>query len=82
MSHFYDTCAGPIRGLYLPAAAWDVLRQVAIQTSDQLKADADRLEQFHGIEPRIAQVIRQALACAALSEDRTSGDEFLSPWCA
>ena len=27
MPHFYSTCAGPIKGLYLPPIAWDVLRR-------------------------------------------------------
>ncbi len=51
MSHFYDTCAGSIEGLYLPPIAWEVLRRENIQTMDQLRANADRLEQFEGIGP-------------------------------
>jgi hypothetical protein len=39
-----------------------VLRRESIGTLDQLRANADRLEQFAGIEARMAQVIRQALA--------------------
>ena len=46
MPHFYDTCAGPIEGLYLPPIAWEVLRRENIQTMDQLRANAGRLEQF------------------------------------
>ena len=68
MFHFDDICAGPIGGLYLPPMAWDVLRREEIQTIDQLMANVHRLEQFDGIEPRMAQVIRQALAWAGLPE--------------
>jgi hypothetical protein len=82
MPRFYSTCAGPIGGLYLPPAAWDVLQRENIQTIEQLRTNADRLEQFDGIEPRMAQVIRQALACAAPSEEQTSGEVQLAPWCA
>jgi hypothetical protein len=82
MFHFDDICAGPIDGLSLPPMAWDVLRREEIRTIDQLMAKADQLEQFDGIEPRMAQVIRQALACAGLPEEETSGEVVLSPWCA
>jgi hypothetical protein len=82
MFHFDDICAGPIAGLYLPRMAWDVLRREKIRTIDQLMAKADQLEQFDGIEPRMAQVIRQALACTPLSVAWTSGEVLLSPWCA
>jgi hypothetical protein len=30
----------------------------------------------------MAQVIRQALVCAGLPEEETSGEVLLSPWCA
>jgi hypothetical protein len=60
MPHFYRTCAGPIEGLYLPSLAWEVLRREDIGTIDQLRAHADRLEQFDGIEAGMAQFIRQA----------------------
>jgi hypothetical protein len=69
MPHFYSTCAGPIGGLYLPPTAWEVLRRENIQTMDQLRAHADRLEQLDGIGARMAQVIRQALAHVASSEE-------------
>ena len=70
MPHFYDTCAGHIEGLYLPPVAWEVLRRENIQTLDQLRANADQLEQFDGISVRIAQVIRLALAYVAHSRSR------------
>ncbi len=49
MPHFYDTYAGPIAGLYLPLIAWEVLQRENIQTMDELRANADRLEQFDGL---------------------------------
>ena len=82
MVHVDDICAGPIGGLYLPPMAWDMLRREKIQTIDQLMAKADRLEKFDGIEPRMAQVIRQAIACTAVSVAWPSDEVLLSPWCA
>jgi hypothetical protein len=82
MPHFYDTCAGPIEGLYLPPIAWEVLRRENIQTMDQLRANADRLEQFDGISVRMAQVITLALAYAAPFEDQTSSAKQFGSWSA
>jgi hypothetical protein len=82
MFRFNDICAGPIDGLYLPPMAWDVLRREKIQTIDQLMINADRLDQFDGIEPRLAQVIRQAIAWAGLLEGWPPGEVLPSPWCA
>jgi hypothetical protein len=82
MPRFYDTCAGTIRGLYLPPVAWGVLQREKIQTLEQLVDMADRLEQVVGIEPRMAQVIREALARVAPLEEQTSGEMLLAPWCA
>ena len=62
MPHFYDSCAGPIKGLHLPRIAWKMLRREHIETIDQLRANADRLAQLDGIEARTMQAIRQALA--------------------
>jgi hypothetical protein len=45
-------------------------------------AMADRLEQFDGIEPRMAEVIREALARVAPPEEQTLDDMLLAPWCA
>jgi hypothetical protein len=36
MPRFYDTCAGTIRGLYLPPVAWAMLQREKIQTLEQL----------------------------------------------
>jgi len=82
MPQIHDTYAGPISGLYLPAIAWNVLLQEGIRTIDQLSAIADRLEQFAGVEPRMAHAIRQALACATLREESMLFDEHPGPWCA
>ena len=82
MVHVDDICAGPIGGIYLPPMAWDLLRREKIQTIDQLMANVHRLEQVNNIEPRMVQVIRQAIACTALSVAWTSGEAPLSPWCA
>ena len=85
MPHFYDTCAGPIDGLYLPSIAWAVLQREKIQTLEQLVDLADRLEQFEGIEPRMAEVIREALARVASTEERVLREMLLGtvgPWCA
>jgi hypothetical protein len=62
MPHIYHTCAGSIRGLFLSPSAWELLRREDIQTVDQLRIHADRLEQFDGIEATTAHIIRQALA--------------------
>lgn len=82
MPHFYDTCAGPIEGLYLPPVAWEVLQRENIQTIDQLRENADQLEQFDGISVRMAQVIRLALAYVAPLEEQTSSTQHYTPWCA
>jgi hypothetical protein len=82
MPRFYDTCAGPIKDLYLPPVAWEVLRRENIGTLDQLRAHADRLEQLDGIDARMAQVIRQALADFAPSEELPSGQKPYDSWSA
>jgi len=85
MPRFYDTCAGHIDGLYLPLTAWAVLQREKIQTLEQLADVADRLEQFEGIEPRMAEVVREALARVASPEERIFREMLLNtvgPWCA
>ena len=82
MPRFYDTCAGPIRGLYLPSVAWGMLQREKIQTLEQLVGIADRLEQVDGIEPRLADVIREALARVAPPDEQTIDEMLLGPWCA
>jgi hypothetical protein len=79
MPRFYDTCRTHCRSLLAPIA-WDVLRRESIGTLDQLRANADRLEQFEGIEARMAQVIRQALAQFAPSEEPLLGKNPYGSW--
>jgi hypothetical protein len=80
MLRFFDTCAGPIADLYLPPVAWDVLRRENIGTLDQLRENANRLEQFESIEAKMAQVIRQALAQFAPSEEPPWGKNPYGSW--
>jgi hypothetical protein len=85
MPRFYDTCAGPIDGLYLPPIAWAVLQREEIQTLEQLADLAYRLERFEGLEPRMAEVIREALTRVASPEERILREMLLGtvgPWCA
>ena len=78
MPHFYDSCAGPIKGLHLPRVAWKMLRREHIETIDQLRANADRLAQLDGIEARTMQAIRQALA----SDERPLDKKRYDSWSA
>ena len=80
MPHFYDTCAGPIAGLYLPPIAWEVLQRENIQTLDQLRANADRLEQFDGLGVGMAQMIRLALAYVAPLGEQTASTKQYDSW--
>jgi hypothetical protein len=59
-----------------------VLRRESIQTVDQLRANAHQLEQFDGISPRMAQVIRLALAYAIPFEEQTSSTKLYGAWSA
>lgn len=80
MPHFHDTCAGPIAGLYLPPTAWGVLERENIQTLDELRANADRLEQFDGIGPGMAHMIRLTLAYVAPLGEQTSSTNHYDSW--
>jgi len=82
MPHFYDTCAGPIEGLYLPPIVWEVLQRENIQTMDQLRANAAQLEQFDGISVGMAQMIRLTLAYSAPFREQISSTEQYSAWSA
>jgi hypothetical protein len=64
MPLFMTPAQAPLSSISAPIA-WEVLRRENIQTMDQLRAQADRLEQFDGISDRMAQVIRLALAYGA-----------------
>jgi len=79
MPHFYDTCAGPIEGLYLPPSLGKCCGE-NIHTLDQLRANADRLEQFDGISVRMAQVIRLALAYVTPFEEQISNTKQYDSW--
>jgi hypothetical protein len=80
MPHFYDTCAGPIAGLHLPPIAWEALQRENIQTMDELRANADRLEQFDGIGPGMAHMIRLTLAYVAPLGEPTLSTEHYDSW--
>jgi hypothetical protein len=82
MSYQYETCEGPLEGLYLPCLAWDVLRREGIQTIDQLRAVAGQLERFAGIGSKTAQAIRRELDRVAAPGEQTSGEGQLSAWAA
>ncbi len=53
---------GSIDDLLLPPRAWHVLRREKVNTLAKLRAVADRLEQFEGIGPKTAKIIRDELA--------------------
>ena len=76
----YETCEGPIEGLYLPCLAWDVLRRENIQTIGELRAVAGQLERFDGIGPKTAQAIRLELNRLAAPGEQPSGEGQLSAW--
>lgn len=80
--HVYDTCAGPIEGLYLPPIAWEVLRRENIRTMDQLRAIAHQLEQFGGIDADIAQMIRLALAYVTPFKEQAASAKQYDAWSA
>ncbi len=82
MPHFYDTCAGPIEGLYLPPIAWEVLGRENIRTMDQLRANAHQLEQFDGISVGMAHMIRLALAYTAVFKAQQASTTQYNSWSA
>ncbi|GEO18807.1 DNA-directed RNA polymerase subunit alpha C-terminal domain-containing protein [Microvirga aerophila] len=70
MPHGQEPRPGPIEGLRLSHRVWEILRRENIQTFDQLKASADRLERFEGIGPKAAQQIRQEIARVTSLEEQ------------
>jgi hypothetical protein len=80
MFHPYETSEGTIEGLYLPRLTWNVLYRENIQTRDQLRAVVGQLEQFDGIGPITARVIRQELNRVAAPGEQLSGVGQLSVW--
>lgn len=51
----------PFDDLLMPMSAWKALEEARITSLDQLKTIAPRLEQFTGMDPESAQVIRDRL---------------------
>ena len=82
MPRHFETCGGPIEGLYVPRLAWDVFDRENIQTIDQLRAVAGQLERFDGIGSKTAQAIRLELDRVAAPGEQTSGEGQLSAWAA
>ena len=76
----HGSCEGPVQGLRLPQSVWNVLRRENITTFDQLKAVADRTEQFPGIEPKMALAIREDIARVAALDDALSKGRPHNPW--
>ena len=68
----WEVVEGPIRGLRLPFMAWRSLGTENITTLDQLRAVADRIEQFQGIGCRTAQLVREELARVAPPDESGS----------
>ena len=59
-----------------------MLERENIQTLDELRANADRLEQFDGIGPGMAHMIRLALAYVAPLGEQTSSTNHYDSWSA
>jgi hypothetical protein len=78
----YETCEGPIGGLYLPPNAWEALCRENIETLDQLKASVGWLELYEGMEPKTAQGIRLELARVAPPEGHRSNEGQPCSWSA
>jgi hypothetical protein len=51
----------PFDGLLLPMDAWKALEEAHITSLEQLKTVVPRLEQILGVDPEIAQVIKNRL---------------------
>ncbi len=81
MSQLHETCAGPIEGLFLPPATWEVLHRENIETLTHLRAMVGQIEQIAGIGPEAAQLIRGELArMTSLEEHFPGGGWPHSPW--
>ena len=66
MHYVNQSYHGPIRGLRLPRNAWQALQNADIETLDELKAAAARIERLPGVGPKTAQLIRAELGRVAL----------------
>jgi hypothetical protein len=51
----------PFDGLLLPIRAWKALEDAKITSLEQLKTIAPQLEQIRGMDPEIAQIIKDRL---------------------
>jgi hypothetical protein len=67
-------CPGHIEGFLLPPSAWHALRRGNVNTLDKLRKVAAHLEQFDGIGPKLARVIRGELARISTSDPRISSN--------
>ena len=56
-----------------------MLQREEVKTLEQLMKIAGRLEQFDGMEPRLAEVSREALARVAPPEEQTMDEMQLGP---
>ena len=77
---FHGSYEGPIGRFRLPQSVWNVLQRENITTFDQLKAVADRIEQFLGIEPKMALVVRDEIARVAAFADASGKGQPHNPW--
>jgi len=69
---YHLICEGPIRGLRLPRCVWDVLKRERIETLDQLKTVADRIDRWERIGPWSARMVRRELARMTQFEEQFS----------
>jgi hypothetical protein len=77
---FHGSCEGPIGRFRLPQSVWNVLQRENITTFDQLRAVADRIEQFLGIEPKMALVVRDEIARVAAFTEASGKGQPYSHW--
>ncbi len=68
-NHFNERWGGPIRGLHLPLAVWNTLRDEGITTIKHLRAVADQLERLPGIGVKLGRIIREELGRASAPEE-------------
>ena len=77
---FHGSCEGPIGGLNLPQSVWNVLQRENVTTFDQLKAVADQIERFPGIEPKMVLVVREEIARIAVLNGLLDKGRPHDPW--
>jgi len=72
----------PFDGLLLPIEAWKVIDEAHITNLEQLKALAPLINQFPGIDPEIADIIKdrlERLATRSLASKRTVRVRLIFP---